>query len=153
MADPKAKLYDATLSGNIVVLGSLGSRKTSLVQEAATNSMVGELEKVHWISGIELLREREGEIEPCFQSKIEFYYPRDHDAWSKVINNLEDLSLEKQEKNSVKKLKTIIGERTMQDNLIVLDDVTGLADKSHSFVKLIVKSMVIMFYINSTNLL
>ena len=153
MADPKAKLYDATLSGNIVVLGSLGSRKTSLVQEAATNSMVGELEKVHWISGIELLREREGEIEPCFQSKIEFYYPRDHDAWSKVINNLEDLSLEKQEKNSVKKLKTIIGERTMQDNLIVLDDVTGLADKSHSFVKLIVKSMVIMFSINSTNLL
>ena len=56
-------------------------------------------------------------------------------------------------KNSVKKLETIIGERTMQDNLIVLDDVTGLADKSHSFVKLIVKSMVIMFYIYSTNLL
>ena len=135
MADPKAKLYDGTLSGNILVLGSLGSRKMFLVQEGATNSMLGELEKVHWISGIELSREREGEIESCFESKIKFYYPRDHDAWNKVINNLQNLYLEKQEKNSVKKLETIIGERTMQDNLVALDDVTGLADKSHSFVK------------------
>ena len=62
MADPKAKLYDGTLSGNIFVLDSSVSGKTSIVQEAATNSMFGKLEKVHWISGIELSKEREGEI-------------------------------------------------------------------------------------------
>ena len=135
MADPKAKLYDVTLSGNILVLGSSGSGKTSLMQVAATNSMFGKLEKVHWISGIELSREREGEIESCFESEIEFYYPKDQDALSKVINNLKNLYLEKQEKNYVKKLESVIGERTVLDNLIVLDDVTGLADKSHSFVK------------------
>ena len=59
LSDPKAKLYNGTLSRNIFVLGSLGSGKTSLVQEAATSSMLGKLEKIHWISGIELSRERE----------------------------------------------------------------------------------------------
>ena len=135
MADPKAKLYDRTLSGNIPLQGSSGSGKTSLVQEAATNSMFGKLEKVYWLSGIELSREREGEIESCFESEIEFYYPKDQDALSKVINDLENLYLEKQEKNSVKKLESVIGERTVLDNLVVLDDITGLADKSHSIVK------------------
>ena len=135
MEDPKEKLYDGTLSSNILVLGSSGSGKASLVREAAINSMFGKLEKVHWISGIELSREREGEIESCFESEIEFYYPKDQDALSKVINDLENLYLEKQEKNSVKKLESVIGERTVLDNLVVLDDITGLADKSHSIVK------------------
>ena len=68
------------------------------MQEAATNSMFGKSEKVHWISGIELSREREGEIESCFESEVEFYYAEDQDALSKVINDLENLYLEKQEK-------------------------------------------------------
>ena len=135
MEDPKAKLYDGTLSCNILVLGSSGSGKTSLVREAAINSMFGKLEKVHWISGIELSREREGEIESSFESEIEFYYAVDQDALSKVIKDLENLYLEEQEKNYVKKLKSVIGERTLLDNLVILDDVTGLADKSHSFIK------------------
>ena len=108
------------------------------MQEAATNSMFGKLEKVYWLSGIELSREREGEIESCFESEIEFYYPKDQDALSKVINNLKNLYLEKQEKNSVKKLESVMGERTVLDNLEVLDDITGLANKSHSFVKFLI---------------
>ena len=102
MADPKEKLYDGSHSGNILVLGSSGSGKTSLVQEAATNSMFGKLEKVHWISGIELSREREGEIESSFESEIEFYYAVDQDALSKVIKDLENLYLEKRKKNMLK---------------------------------------------------
>ena len=134
MADPKAKLYNGTLSSNILVLGSSSCGKTSLVQEAATSSMFGKLEKVHWISGIELQREREGEKESCFESEIEFYYPKDQDAFCKVINDLDNLYLENQEKNYVKKLESALGERTVLDNLVVLDDVSALADKSHSLV-------------------
>ena len=59
------------------MLGSSGSGKTSLVEEAAINSI---LEKVHWILGIELPKEREGEIESCFESEIEYYYPKDEDT-------------------------------------------------------------------------
>ena len=72
------------------------------MQEAATNSMFGKSEKVHWISGIELSREREGEIESCFESEVEFYYAEDQDALSKVINDLENLYLEKQKKIMLK---------------------------------------------------
>ena len=58
------------------------------MQEAATTSMFRKLEKVHSISGIELSIEREGEIESCFESEIEFYYPKDQDALSEVIKDV-----------------------------------------------------------------
>ena len=44
MANPQTESYDGTLSGNILVLDSLGSGKTSLVQEIASNSVFGKLE-------------------------------------------------------------------------------------------------------------
>ena len=72
MANPQTESYDRTLSGNILVLGSSGSGKTSLVQEIASNSMFGKLEGVYWVSGINLSKKREGEIECCFEAKVDF---------------------------------------------------------------------------------
>ena len=46
MANPQMVSYDGALSGNILVLGSSGSGKRSLVQEIVTNSMFGMLEGV-----------------------------------------------------------------------------------------------------------
>ena len=52
MANPQTESYNGTLSGNILVLGSSGSEKTSLVQKIATDSIFGKLEGVYWVSGI-----------------------------------------------------------------------------------------------------
>ena len=75
MANPQTKSYSGKLSGNILVLGSFASGKTTLVQEMASNSMFGKLERAHWISAVELLKKREAEIDSCFEPKVEFYYP------------------------------------------------------------------------------
>ena len=72
MANPQTESYDRTLSGNILVLGSSGGGKMSLVQEIASNSMFGKLEGVYWVSGINLSKKREGEIECCFEAKVDF---------------------------------------------------------------------------------
>ena len=75
MANPQTKSYNGKLSENILVLGSLASGKTTLVQEMSSNSMFGKLERAHWISAVELLKKIEAEIDSCFEPKVEFYYP------------------------------------------------------------------------------
>ena len=47
MASAGIMKYDAKISGNVLVLGSTGSRKTTLVPEMASNSMLEELRGVH----------------------------------------------------------------------------------------------------------
>ena len=77
IADPETNSYDGKISGNILVLGSLASGKTTLVEEMASNSMFGKLKDVHWVSAVKISKVREAEIDSCFQSKVEFYNPQD----------------------------------------------------------------------------
>ena len=59
------------------MLGGTGSGKTTLIQELACNSMNGKLEEVHWISKVQLPKQKGAEIDSCFSPKEEFYRPED----------------------------------------------------------------------------
>lgn len=72
MADPGTNKYDRQISGNILVLGSTESGKITLVQELTCSSMSGKLEGVHWISKVQLSKQREDETDYCFNLKVEF---------------------------------------------------------------------------------
>ena len=98
MANPQTKLYDEKLSENILVLGSSGSGKMSRVQEIATNSMFGKLEGVYWVSGVKLSKNREIEIESCFEPKVDFSYPSNEYDLNKIFNDLKNIYGEKEEK-------------------------------------------------------
>ena len=135
MADPQTKTYDGKISGNILVLGSTAGGKTTFVQELACNSMFGKLKGIHWISQIELSKQREAEIDSCFEPKVEFYQPQDEYDLKKTFTDLENLYKERVEKNKIARSEgSGMGEHVERDSLIVLDDVSGLADKSPSFV-------------------
>ena len=58
MANPQTKSYSGKFSGNILVLGSSASGKTTLVQEMASSSMFGKLEEAHWISAVKLSKKK-----------------------------------------------------------------------------------------------
>ena len=70
--------------GNVLLLGSTGSGKTTLVQETASNSMFGERRGVHWIS--------------YFTPKVKFYIPQDEKDLEKTFDNLENIYGERVEK-------------------------------------------------------
>lgn len=72
MADPETNKCDRQMLGNILVLGSRESGKIILVQELTCNSMFGKLEGVHWISKVQLSKQREDETDYCFNFKVEF---------------------------------------------------------------------------------
>ena len=129
MADAGTDTYDGQVSGNFLVLGSTGSGKTSLVQRLGCNGMFGELQKVHWISKVELSKCREAEIESCFSAEVEFYNPQEEYEIEKTFRHLENIYREREENK-----KSTIGEYVERDSLVVLDDVSRLADRSTSFV-------------------
>ena len=100
--------------------------------------MFRKLEGIHKVSAIKLSKASEAEIDSCFKLKVEFYNPQNEYNLRKTFVGLENLYKEK-----LKKKKIVVensgngkGEYMKRDNLILLDDVTGLADRSHSFVKL-----------------
>ena len=91
MADAAMDKYDGKISGNILVLGSTGRGKTSVVQRLGWNGMFGELQKVHWISKVELSKRREVEIESCFSAEVEFYNPQEEYKLEKTFRDLKNI--------------------------------------------------------------
>ena len=88
---------------------------------------------------IEFTSEREAEVESCFSCNVEFHYPKEIEQFE---DQLEDF---KAHSNSAKVNDNIylsdeedivnsgFGEKAKRDRLIVMDDVSGLADESKSF--------------------
>ena len=136
MADAETNSYD----GNILVLGSSASGNTTLGQEMGSNSMFGKLEDAHWVSAVTLSKAREAEIDSCFKPKVEFYNPQDEYDLKKTSVDLENLYRGKLEKKEIvaKNIGNGKGEFVERDCLIALDNVTGLADRSHPFTKFLI---------------
>ena len=97
------------------------------------------MKKVEWVSQIELTSKREAEIESCFSSNVEFHYPK---GTEKLEDQLEDF---KAFSNTAKGNDNIyssdeggianssFGEKAERDRLTVMDNFSGLADKSKKF--------------------
>ena len=82
--------YDATFSGNNLVLGQTGCRKTSFVLSLGKEKMFGSgLLSVGWVSKVNLLNNREDKIRQRFSyPKVEFHYPNDVEDLNLIIEKL-----------------------------------------------------------------
>ena len=117
--------YDAKFEGNILVVGRTGCGKTTFVQNLGKNRLFGDIKEVYWVSKIELSTNRANEIRDCFRGqKVDFKYPAD-------VNEFDDLLEIYQRKK--KDNENYLGENMVLDRLIVMDDVSGLADRSKEF--------------------
>ena len=98
-------------------------------------TMFGKLESLHWISKVELSKQREAKIDSCFVPKVDFLNPEDQYDLRKTFNDLENLYRENIEKKGIVANRgNDMGEHVERDILIVLHDVSGFADRSPSFV-------------------
>ena len=133
-------IYDGRFSGNILVVGRTGCGKTAFVQKLAINKLFGEIAKAEWVSYIKLDKQREAEIQSCFDCDLDFYYPRNKEQFEELLEYFETTSnsseVEKEDSNINDKdndyLMSYGGKRT-RNRLIVMDDVSGLADSSTKF--------------------
>ena len=113
--------------GNVLIVGRTGCGKTTFIQKLAQNKMYGnDIVNIFWVSKIFLSREREDVIRDCFvDQNVQFAYPNNIEDFNYLIDNFMS------EKSPLS--ENDLGELTRIDKLIIMDDVSGLADKSDDF--------------------
>ena len=122
-------IYDGKFDGNIIIVGWTGCGKTTFIQKLGKNKMFGEeILEVFWVLKINLSEEKEESIRASFEDQnVYFHYPSDLEDFNFLISDFT------QKKSSYTDKNNVLGENLIVNKLIVMDDVSGLADKSEDF--------------------
>ena len=87
-----------------------------------------EILEVFWVSKINLSEEREKSIRVSFKDQnVYFHYPSDLEDFNFLISDFT------QKKSSYTDENNVLGENLIVNKLIVMDDVSGLADNLKIF--------------------
>ena len=125
--------YDRRFEGNILIVGRTGCGKTTFVQSLGRSKSFGDIDKVFWVSEVELSKDREDNIRDCFVDQtVDFFY-RNNVA---DFNDLLEIFAQKKANYD----ENDLGEKLILDKVNVTDDVSGLADKSDKFANLLTVS-------------
>ena len=122
--------YDGKFNGNILVVGRTGCGKTTFIQHLRKNELFGtDITDVFWVSKIILSSETEDAIGESFENQdIRFNYPNDLDEFNYLLGNFTQEKSDYVDEDDEK-----IGENLIVSRLIIMEDVSGLADKSEDF--------------------
>ena len=126
------EIYNGKFVGNIVIVGLTACGETFFTQNLAVNIFFGKLKKTEWVSYIELTKKREAEMVSCFPCPAEFHYSQDQNGLKDLLDEFKQIS-ESDETDSKNNVNNIFSEKATRGRLIVMDDVSGLADESKNF--------------------
>ena len=114
--------FDGKFERNILIVGRTGCGKTTFIQNLAKNKMFGKYK----FSKNFLNKEREDSIRDSFKDqKVHFSYPQDLNDFNNLIENFMQVKADY--------IDNDMGELPVINRLIILDHVSGLADKSEQF--------------------
>ena len=128
-------IYNGQFSGNILVVGRTNCGKTTFIEKLGLNNFFGDIVKTEWISGISIDKKREGEIQSYFKNETELHIAEDEDQLKSLIDTFKQRSEESddiQNENN-NNVTNFFGENRKLDRLIIMDDVSGIADISKNF--------------------
>ena len=123
----KEYTYDGQFDGNILVVGRTGCGKTTFIERLGKSKLFGsQINDVFWVSKIVLSEEREEVVRESFvDQEVHFSYLHDLDDSNYLVENFT------QHKSDY--VDSELGENLVVNKLIVMDDVSGLADGSNKF--------------------
>ena len=146
---------DGTFEGNILVLEQTACGKTTFIQNLGKINFLeilkmlsdsneisecgftlklvrdmiitySQIKDVIWLTKIVLSKQREDNIRSSFDVPVNFCYPQNVSEFEDLMENFPRKKYNGEDDN-------IIGENNIFDRVIVMDDVSGLADKSNEF--------------------
>ena len=129
-------IYNGQFNGNILLVGRTGCGKTTFLEKLAINKFFGDIIKTEWVSGIEIDTSREAEIQSCFSNETKVHVATEKDELE--LENFKLKALENSDDNV--NLSNSFGKIKKLDRLIVLDDVSGVADLSKNFSNFLIVS-------------
>ena len=124
-----ASVYNGQFYGNILVVGRTNYDKTTFIEKLGLNNFFGDIIKTEWISGIDIDKQREAEIQSYFKNETEVHIAQEQDKLDSLIETFKQRSHE----NSSHNVNNSFGENKKLDRLIIMDDVSGVADVSKNF--------------------
>ena len=92
------------------------------------NKLFGQIKDVRWLKKFVLSKEREKNIKSTFDVSVNFVYSRNISELGLLIKNFQRNKKFDDDDN-----KNVIGESNKYNRFIVMDDISGLADKSNDF--------------------
>ena len=121
-------IYDRQFIGNILVVGRTGCGKTQFLEKLGLNKVFGDIFKTEWISGTDIHKKREVEIQSYFSNETEVQVTKEQDELDSLI---ETFKLRSQDditdtNNNVHSF----GGNKKVDRPNIMDDVSGVADVS-----------------------
>ena len=125
-----SSIYDEQFYGNILVARRTGCGKKTFLEKLGLNNFFGNIRKTEWISGIDFDKKREAEIQSYFSNETEVHVAKEQDELDSLIETFKLRSREETIDNNV---NNSFGENKKLDRLIIMDDVSGVADVSKKF--------------------
>ena len=122
-----SSIYDGQSRGNILVVDRTSCGKTTFLEKLGLNTFFGEIIKTEWVSGIDIDKKREAEIQSYFTNKTEVHVANEPDELDSLI---ETFKLRSHEEIADENVNNSFGENKKLDRLIVMDDVSGVAGVS-----------------------
>ena len=119
-------VYNGQFYGNILVVGRTNCGKTTFIEKLGLNNFFGDIIKTEWISGIDIDKQREAEIQSYFKNETEVHIAQEQDKLDSLIETFKQRSHE----NSSNNVHNSFRENKKLDQLIIMDDVSGVADIS-----------------------
>ena len=72
-------IYNGQFSGNIFVVRRNGCGKTTFFEKLGLNKFFGDIIKTEWITGIDIDRKREAEIQSYFSNETKIHVAKEQD--------------------------------------------------------------------------
>ena len=124
-------VYNGQFSDNILVVGRTGCGKTTFLEKLRLNKFFGDIIKTEWISGIDIDKKREAKIQSYFSNETEVHSAKEQDELDSLIETFKLRSRE--ETTDDNNVNNSFGENKKLNWLIIMDDVSGVADVSEKF--------------------
>ena len=115
-----SSIYTGQLYGNILVVGRAGCGKTTFL---GLNNFFGNILKTEWISGIDIDKKREAQIQSYFSNETEVHVAKEQDELYSLIETFKLRSREEAIDNN--NVNNYFCENKKLDRLIIMDDVSG----------------------------
>ena len=124
-------IYNGQFCGNVLVVERTGCGKTTFLEKLGLNNFFGDIIKTEWISGIDIDKTREAEIQSYFSNETEVHVAKKQDERDPLTETFKLRSREDTTNNN--NVNNSFGENKKLDRLIIMDDVSGVADVSKKF--------------------
>ena len=131
-------VYDDQFYGNVLVVGCTGCGKTTFLEKLKVNNIFGDIIKTELTSGIDIDKQREAEIGSYFSTQIQVHIAKEQDELKSLIETFKPRSRE--ESGDSQNVNNSSGENRKLDRLIIMYDVSGVADVSKKFEKFLTVS-------------